>query len=61
MSGIDICLKNNKPYGRPKKELPPEFTQYYQDWKEGNRTVAEICKKFDMSRPTFYKIDKIRA
>lgn len=53
--GIDIALAEGRPYGRPKKEITPEFIEMYDKWQAGEITAVAAFKSLDISKATFYK------
>lgn len=53
--GIAIAKKDGVKFGRPKKQIGPEFTQVYEKWKAGKLTGVAATKELSMSKTTFYR------
>ena len=55
--GIDIALRDNKPYGRPKSLSDEEIAAAYQEYKSSNYTKG-IYERLGVSKATFYRLMK---
>ena len=54
--GIDLALKEGRPYGRPKVEVDEkQFRKVYKQWKSGDITVVQASKLLGVSRQIFYR------
>ena len=53
--GIDIALKEKRPYGRPKKEIDKSFIDVYLKWKDKKVTGKKAMELLDMKPNTFYR------
>ena len=53
--GIDIALKEKRPYGRPKQEIDKSFVDVYLKWKAGEITAKKAMQFLDMKPNTFYR------
>ena len=53
--GIDACLAENRPYGKPKENIPKGFIKYYGKEK---RKPSEVMKLCDMGKSSFYYYKK---
>ena len=53
--GIDIALKEKRPYGRPKQEIDKAFVDVYLKWKAGEITAKKAMQFLDMKPNTFYR------
>lgn len=56
--GIDTALLNGKRFGRPQAEYPAQWTQVYNEWKDGQITATKAMERLDLKRTTFYKLVK---
>lgn len=56
--GIDLALKEGRPYGRPKAIISNTFPANYKKWKEGKITAVQFSKEESLPRSTFYKLVK---
>ena len=56
--GIDLALKEGRPYGRPATELSDTFPANYKKWKDGKITATEFMKQESLPRTTFYRLVK---
>lgn len=56
--GIDLALKEGRPYGRPQAVISDSFADNYKKWKNGNMTAIEFMKKEKLPRTTFYRLVK---
>ena len=56
--GIDLCLAEKRPYGRPQARLSSTFAANYKRWKDGDIKAVEFMKLEGLARTTFYKLVK---
>ena len=56
--GIDLALKQGRPYGRPSTEISETFPVNYKKWKDGKITATEFMKQESLPRTTFYRLVK---
>ena len=56
--GIDLCLAEKRPYGRPQAQLSSTFAANYKRWKAGELKAVEFMKLEGLARTTFYKLVK---
>ena len=52
--GIAAAKKRGVKFGRPIKEMPPNFGELITQWEKKELTMQEILKTYDMSESTFY-------
>ena len=50
--------KNGKVVGRPKKELPKEFSTYYELMKKGDLKATDVMKMLNVKKSRFYEMKK---
>lgn len=51
--------KHGLPIGRPKAELPPNFDEYYKEWKAGKISAVKLFRDIlKIPKSTFYKLVK---
>ena len=53
--GIDLCLAEHRPYGRPKVSISETFKEAYKEWKAGNMTAVQAMNKTGMKPNTWYR------
>ena len=53
--GIAAAKKRGVKFGRPIKEMPPNFGELIMQWEKKELTMQEIMKTYDMSESTFYR------
>ena len=53
--GIASAKKRGVKFGRPIKEMPPNFGELIMQWEKKELTMQEIMKTYDMSESTFYR------
>lgn len=53
--GIAAAKKRGVKFGRPIKEMPPNFGELITQWEKKELTTQEIMKTYDMSESTFYR------
>ena len=56
--GIDLALKEGRPYGRPSATLSTTFSKNYQLWKQGELKAVDFMKRENIPKSTFYKLVK---
>ena len=56
--GIDLALKEGRPYGRPSATLSSTFSKNYQLWKQGELKAVDFMKRENIPKSTFYKLVK---
>jgi len=56
--GIDLALKQKRPYGRPKAKVTDKMRSAYLQWKKGKITAVKAMEKAEVKRCTFYKLAK---
>jgi len=53
--GIDLALREKRPYGRPKLPVTEDFKKAYARWKSGEISAVQAIKVTGYSKSTFYK------
>jgi len=53
--GIAIARAKGKHLGRPIMQLPSNWPEQYQLWKQGEIRSVDFMKAVNMKKPTFYK------
>ncbi|MBP2629431.1 MAG: recombinase [Firmicutes bacterium] len=53
--GIDLCLKEGRPYGRKKLPIPSEQKIIIKKWQDKEITAVEAMKILGYSKTTFYR------
>jgi len=53
--GIAAAKKRGVKFGRPIKEMPPNFDELITKWEKKELTMQGILKAYDMSESTFYR------
>lgn len=56
--GIDLCLIEHRPYGRPSASVSPTFATHYQQWKKGEIKAVDFMRIEQLPKSTFYKLVK---
>ena len=56
--GIDLALKEGRPYGRPSATLSSTFSKNYQLWTQGELKAVDFMKRENIPKSTFYKLVK---
>lgn len=56
--GIDLCIKQGRAYGRPKKQFSKTFANNYADWKAGKIKAVDFMKLEGLKSSTFYRMVK---
>lgn len=56
--GIAAAKKRGVRFGRPPKEMPPDFEEIIRRWEKKEITMAEITEQHGMSQSTFYKLKR---
>ena len=57
--GIKIAKEKNVKFGRPKVEIPDNFTEVCESWKRGEITATKAMELTGMKRTNFYKQIKL--
>ena len=57
--GIRLALKQGRPYGRPKVEIPTNFEEVYKQWKNGEITATKGIELTGLKRNKFYDFIRI--
>ena len=55
LQGIAAAKAKGVRFGRPEKEIPPEFISLIKEWEKKKITVAEILEMCKISESTFYR------
>ena len=55
LQGIAAAKAKGVRFGRPKKEIPPEFISLIKQWEKKKITLAEILNMCQISESTFYR------
>ena len=55
LQGIAAAKAKGVRFGRPEKEIPPEFISLINEWEMKKITVAEILEMCKISESTFYR------
>ena len=55
LQGIAAAKANGVRFGRPEKEIPPEFISLIREWEKKKITLAEILNMCQISESTFYR------
>lgn len=53
--GINLCLAEHRPYGRPKVIITEDFKKAYKAWKAGNMTAVQAMAQVGMKPNTWYR------
>lgn len=53
--GIAAAKKRGVKFGRPIKEMPPNFGEVIEKWDKKELTTQEILRTYEMSESTFYR------
>lgn len=56
--GIAAAKKRGVRFGRPPKEMPPDFEEIIRRWEKKELTMTEITEQYGMSQSTFYKLKR---
>ena len=56
--GIAAAKKRGVRFGRPPKEMPPDFEEIIRRWEKKEVTMVEITEQYGMSQSTFYKLKR---
>ena len=54
--GIDIALREKRPYGRPSITVTEEYKKVHAEWKSGEITAKNAMDRLNMKRTSFYKL-----
>ena len=55
LQGIAAAKAKGVRFGRPEKDIPPEFISLINEWKKKKITLAEILNMCQISESTFYR------
>ena len=55
LQGIAAAKAKGVRFGRPEKEIPPEFISFIREWEDKKIALAEILKTCQISESTFYR------
>ena len=53
--GIAAAKKRGVKFGRPVKEMPPNFEELLEKWSKNELTMQDITTEYSMSESTFYR------
>ena len=56
--GIAIAKEAGKHLGRPMIDFPPNWNQFYSDWKAATITAVAAMRQLGLKRSTFYRLVK---
>ena len=56
--GIAAAKKRGVRFGRPPKEIPPDFDVVISRWEKKELSMEEITVRYGMSQSTFYKLKR---
>lgn len=56
--GIDLALRQKRPYGRPRMLVTDKLRSAYLQWRKGRITAAKAMELAAVKRTTFYKLAK---
>lgn len=56
--GINLCLKEGRAYGRPRKQLSKTFAGNYEAWKAGKIKAVDFMRLEGLKSSTFYRMVK---
>lgn len=56
--GIQFAKSEGKHLGRPKKDYPDRWNEYYDIWKKKNITAKLMMKELELKPNTFYRMIK---
>lgn len=54
-AGIAAAKARGVKFGRPKKDLPQDFSEILRAWEEKQLASSEILKQYNISESTFYR------
>ena len=54
--GIETAKKKGKHLGRPKLQMPEQFPEVYERWKNGELTAKTAMKMLGMASTSFYRM-----
>lgn len=55
LQGIAAAKAKGVRFGRPEKNIPPEFISFIREWEKKKITLAEILNMCQISESTFYR------
>ncbi|ASR49527.1 hypothetical protein B4V02_23985 [Paenibacillus kribbensis] len=53
--GIAVAKKEGVKFGRPRRQIGPEFIQIYDKWKSGKITASDALRELRMGKTSFYR------
>lgn len=53
--GIEAARARGVRFGRPRMEMPANFTEIVEQWRQGEFTAQEAAEKLGVSRSTFFR------
>lgn len=53
--GIEAARKKGVRFGRPEKQLPPDFEHMITAWRRREITITEVLETCQISKSTFYR------
>ena len=56
--GIDLCLKEKRPYGRHKIKMSNTFAKNYKKWRAKEISAVEFMRMEGLKKSTFYSLVK---
>ena len=56
--GIERAKLEGRSAGRPPVEVPSNFEEEYNNWKQGQQTATTTFQKLGLKKGTFYKLVK---
>lgn len=54
--GIDLCIAQGRPYGRPSAQISNTFAANYRKWKAGKIKAVDFMRLEELPKSTFYKL-----
>ena len=58
IDGKRVSKQTGRPTGRPAAQFPPEWDNFYKQWKSGAITATKAMEEMHMNRATYYKLVK---
>ena len=56
--GIEVAKRNGTYLGRPRIEFPDNWSECYEDWKNGRITAREAMERMGLKKDSFYRLVK---
>lgn len=53
--GITAAKQRGVKFGRPKKQLPPDFARLVAEWERKELSLSEVLRQCEISEATFYR------